>query len=122
MADNNEMRGEVLAVDETEANAGDVGAEILDVDESEEDGVLELEDENGNTVRMAFLDLVEYEGGRYALFLPVEGLDLPDMVVVLQVVDTEEDGEVFERVDDDATVQAVFAIFKERNPDEAEPQ
>ncbi len=122
MADNNEMRGEVLAVDETEAKAGDVSAEILDVDESEEDGVLELEDENGNTVKMAFLDLVEYEGGRYALFLPVEGLDLPDMVVVLQVVDTDEDGEVFERVDDDATVQAVFAIFKERNPDEAEPQ
>jgi len=122
MADNNEKRGEVLAVDETEASAGDVSAEILDVDESEEDGVLELEDENGNTVKMAFLDLVEYEGGRYALFLPVEGLDLPDMVVVLQVVDTDEDGEVFERVDDDATVQAVFAIFKERNPDEAEPQ
>lgn len=121
MADNNEMRDEMLAVDETEANAGDVSAEILDVDESEEDGVLELEDENGNTVKMAFLDLVEYEGGRYALFLPVEGLDLPDMVVVLQVVDTEEDGEVFERVDDDATVQAVFALYQERNPDEADP-
>ena len=99
------------------ADNNDTLDEILDVDESEEDGVLELEDENGNTVRMAFLDLVEYEGGRYALFLPVEGLDLPDMVVVLQVVDTDEDGEVFERVDDDATVQAVFAIFKERNPD-----
>lgn len=103
------------------ADNNDTLDEILDVDESEEDGVLELEDENGNTVKMAFLDLIEYEGGRYALFLPVEGLDLPDMVVVLQVVDTEEDGEVFERVDDDATVQAVFALYQERNPDESSP-
>lgn len=96
----------------------DMDFEILDVDESEEDGVLELEDENGDTVRLAFLDLVEYEGGRYAVFLPVEGLDVTDMVVVLQVVDTEDEGEVFERVDDDATVQAVFEIYKERNPDD----
>ncbi len=100
------------------ADNNDMDFEILDVDESEEDGVLELEDENGDTVRLAFLDLVEYEGGRYAVFLPVEGLDVTDMVVVLQVVDTEDEGEVFERVDDDATVQAVFEIYKERNPDD----
>lgn len=120
MADNNDARMDELRrlQDETEADVDEAAYDILDVDESEEDGILELEDENGNTVRMAFLDLVEYEGGRYALFLPVEGLDITDMVVVLQVVDTEEDGEVFERVDDDATVQAVFAIYQERNPDD----
>lgn len=90
--------------------------DVTDVEEDEEDGVLELEDEEGNTVRFEFLDLIDYENEQYAVLLPVEGLDLTDMVVVLRLV--EEDGEqAFERVDDDA-VQAVFALYKEKHPEE----
>lgn len=85
--------------------------------EMELDNIITLQDENGEDVRFEFLDLVEYAGNEYVVLLPVEEDD--GQVVILQLKEGDDDEvENYVGVDDDETLNAIFAIFKEKFKDE----
>ena len=91
------------------------------VNEGEElDNILVLNDEEGNEVEFEFLDLIEYEGEEYVVLLPVEEeSEEPGEVVILKLEDSEsEDEESYVSVDDEATLNKIFEIFKEKFEDE----
>lgn len=81
------------------------------------DNIITLQDESGEDVRFEFLDLVEYAGNEYVVLLPVEDDD--GQVVILQLEEGDDDEvENYVGVDDDETLNAIFAIFKEKFKDE----
>ena len=88
----------------------------------EMDNVIVLNDEDGNEVNFEFLDLIEYDGEEYVVLLPIseEGEEDDGEVVILKVEDTDEESEEesYVSVDDDATLNAVFEIFKDKFKDE----
>ena len=82
------------------------------------DNIVILNDEEGNEVKFEFLDLIELDGEEYVVLLPVE--EDSDEVVILKVEDSEDDEEMenYVSVDDEATLNQVFEIFKEKFKDE----
>lgn len=96
--------------------------EELDGINEELDNVIVLNDEDGNEVNFEFLDLIELDGEEYVVLLPMseEGEEDDGEVVILKVEDTDEesDEESYVSVDDEATLNEVFEIFKEKFKDE----
>ena len=81
------------------------------------DNIVVLNDENGEEVKFEFLDVIEYESEQYVVLLPADDED-NDEVVILKIEDTENEEESYVSVDDEATLNAVFNIFKEKFKDE----
>ena len=81
----------------------------------EEVSVLTLTDENGNDVNFEYLDCLEYEGVEYLFLLPEE--DESGEIVILEVEPVDEETENYLAVEDEETLNAVFAIFKEKFKD-----
>ena len=86
------------------------------------DNIVILNDEDGNEVKLEFLDLIDFEDEEYIVLLPVneEGDEEEGEVVILRVEDTDEeaDEESYVSVDDEDTLNKVFEIFKERFKDD----
>ena len=85
------------------------------------DNIVVLNDENGEEIRFEFLDLIEYEGEEYVVLLPEEESEEEEAgeVVILKIEDTEnEEEESYVSVDNEETLNAVFAIFKDKFKDE----
>ena len=91
-----------------------------DINENEEfDNIMVLKDEEGNEVKFEFLDLVELNDEEYVILLPmtVEGDEEEGEVLILQVEDkdtADDEEESYISVEDDAILNQVFEIFKER--------
>lgn len=84
---------------------------------SEIDNIIVLTSEDGIDVRFEFLDLVEYNGGEYVVLLPADEEEA-DEVVILQIMSgPDEEHEDYVSVEDDATLNAVFELFRQRNAD-----
>ena len=81
----------------------------------EEVSILTLTDENGQDTNFEYLDCIEYEGTEYLVLLP-EGEESNELVI-LAVEPVDEENENYLSVDDEATLNAVFAIFKEKFQD-----
>ena len=81
----------------------------------EEVSTLTLTDENGVDTTFEYLDCIEYEGTEYLVLLP-EGEESNELVI-LAVEPVDEENENYLSVDDEATLNAVFAIFKEKFQD-----
>ncbi|MCD7858497.1 MAG: DUF1292 domain-containing protein [Clostridiales bacterium] len=78
--------------------------------------VLELEDEAGNRVRYEMLDLVEYNGEAFGIFLPAE--DHGGEVAILRLAGEDaQKAEGYVPVNDEELEQAVFDIFQIKNMD-----
>ena len=90
------------------------------VNKNEElDNVMILKDEDGNEVKFEFLDLVELNDEQYIILLPVtlDGDEEEGEVLILQVEDkdtADDEEESYISVEDDAILNQVFEIFKER--------
>lgn len=84
--------------------------ELLNEDEAV---ILELTDEEGNEASFEVIDSVDYEGVEYLILLPAEDTEDSE-VVILEVVPGPNDTETFVTVDNEATLMAVYEIFKER--------
>lgn len=82
--------------------------------------VISLTDEDGNELEFEYLDQIEYEGGNYAVLLPVEEDEETedDEVVILKVISADDENEEYEIVEDEEMLQTLFDIFKEKNKDE----
>ena len=76
-----------------------------------------LTDEKGKDVEFEFLDLIEYNGEEYVVFLPAEESDEAGEVVILKIDGSDDESESYVSVDDDNVLMLVFEIFKERNKD-----
>jgi uncharacterized protein YrzB (UPF0473 family) len=81
----------------------------------EETSILTLTDENGNDVDFEYMDCIEYGGKEYLVLMPAE--DDSDEVVILEIEPVDEETENYLSVDDEAVLNAVFGIFKEKYQD-----
>ena len=96
------------------ANESNTGIEELP--ETQNDNIIVLEDENGNSVEFEFLDLIQYRGKEYVVLLPND--DSIEKVIILQLEETSDGTESYLSVDNEYTLQVVFEIFKERAKNE----
>ena len=81
----------------------------------EEVSILTLTDENGVDTTFEYLDCIEYEGVEYLVLMPED--DDSGELVILAVEPVDEELENYLAVEDEATLNAVFAIFKEKFQD-----
>ena len=81
--------------------------------EEEETSILTLTDENGQDVDFEYLDCIEYQGTEYLVLMP-EG---EDEIVIMEVEPVDEENENYLAVEDEAILDAVYAIFKEKFKD-----
>lgn len=82
----------------------------------ESDGIILLNDEDGEEYPFEMLDVVEYQGKEYAVLLPVADEDdgLEEQVVILELGPGQGDEQEYLSVDDEAVLQAVFDIFRKQ--------
>ena len=83
--------------------------------EEEEINIITLTDENGVDTEFEFLDVIEYQGSEYLILMPVE--DESGEIVILLIEPVDEETENYLAVEDEATLEAVFQLFKERYKD-----
>lgn len=86
--------------------------EVLNLDE--EIPIIELEDENGEKVEFELLDVLEYRGKEYIVVLPT---DDDSTVIIMEIEPIDEESERYLPVPDEAIVEAVYELFKEKNKD-----
>ena len=81
----------------------------------EEVSILTMTDENGEEVEFEYLDVVQYEGKEYLILLPMD--EETAEIVILEVEPVDEENENYLAVTDEAVLEAVYAIFKEKFQD-----
>ena len=82
----------------------------------EEVSILTLTDENGADVDFEYLDCIEYQGKEYLVLMPLDEEESNE-IVILEVEPVDEENENYLAVSDEAVLDAVYAIFKERYAD-----
>ena len=83
--------------------------------QEEESSVITFVDENGEEIEMEYLDCIEYDGKEYLALLPTE--EGANEVVILEVEPIDEENENYITVEDDAVLDAVYDIFKDKFKD-----
>ena len=86
--------------------------EMLD---EEQESIISLTDENGEEMRFEYLDLVEYQGKEYLVLTPAD--EDTGEIIILEIEPVDEENENYLAVMDEAVLDAVYEIFKERNKD-----
>ena len=84
-------------------------------EEEEEVSILTLTDENGEETDFEYLDCIEYEGREYLVLMPTEEPDT--QIVILEVEPVDEENENYLSVQEEAILDAVYGIFKDRYTD-----
>ena len=83
--------------------------------QEEETSIMTLTDENGVDTDFEYLDCIEYNGTEYLILMPAE--EDSSEIVILEIQPVDEENENYIAVDDEAVLDAVYAIFKERYKD-----
>ena len=81
----------------------------------EEVSILTLTDENGADVDFEYLDCIEYQGKEYLVLMPAD--EMATEIVILEIEPVDEENENYLAVEDEAVLDAVYNIFKERYQD-----
>ena len=81
----------------------------------EETGILTLTDEDGQEVDFEYLDCIDYDGKEYLVLMPADQAET--QIVILEVEPVDEENENYLSVNDEAVLDAVYGIFKERYKD-----
>ena len=81
--------------------------------EEEETSILTLTDENGQDLDFEYLDCIAYQDKEYLVLMP-EG---EDEIVIMEIEPVDEENENYLAVEDEAVLDAVYAIFKEKFKD-----
>ena len=79
--------------------------------------IIILTDETGADVRFELLDVIEHRGNDYAVLLPAD--EDAEMFTILLAEPDPADAEdyLFSGIDDQGTIDAVFAKFRKRHPE-----
>ena len=79
--------------------------------------IVTLEDEDGNEVDFELAAEIAYGGKQYVVLLPMDEEDTG--IVILEYLEgADEEGDLYQDVEDEAVLDAVFAQFKEEYKDE----
>ena len=81
----------------------------------EEESILTLTDEHGDEIQFEYLDCIAYEGKEYLILMPVD--EESNEIVILEIQPVDEENENYVAVEDEAILDAVYGIFKERYKD-----
>ena len=81
----------------------------------EEESILTLTDENGVDMQFEYLDCIEYQGIEYLILMPLS--EESAEIVILEIQPVDEENENYVAVEDEAVLDAVYGIFKERYKD-----
>ena len=81
----------------------------------EESSILTLTDENGQDVDFEYLDCIEYQGKEYLVLMPAD--EISTEIVILEVEPVDDENENYLSVEDEALLNAVYEIFKEKYKD-----
>ena len=79
----------------------------------EESSILTLTDENGVDMDFEYLDCIAYQDKEYLVLMP-EG---EDEIVIMEIEPVDEENENYLAVEDEAVLDAVYGIFKEKFKD-----
>ena len=85
------------------------------IPEEEESNLISLTDENGQETVFEYLDVVEYNGKEYLNLMPAE--DDNGEIIILEIEPVDEENENYLSVNDEALLNAVYAIFTEKYKD-----
>ena len=77
----------------------------------QEESILTLTDENGQDMDFEYLDCLTYEGKEYLVLMPAD--EPSTEIVILEVEPVDEENENYLAVEDEASGDAVFGLFKE---------
>ena len=89
--------------------------ELKDTLQEEESSILTLTDENGEDIEFEYLDCINYQDKDYLILLPVESEEME--IVILEIEPVDDENENYLAVEDEAVLDAVYGIFKERYQD-----
>ncbi len=80
-------------------------------EEEYEEEIIELLDDDGNTVKFKLLDVTEYKGEKYTLLLAAEPNDeiADDEVIIFRLNEKEE---TLEPIDDENLLEEVFEFYR----------
>ena len=81
----------------------------------EESSILTLTDEDGQEVDFEYLECIDYDGKEYLVLMPADQAET--QIVILEVEPVDEENENYLSVNDEAVLDAVYGIFKERYKD-----
>ena len=81
----------------------------------DETSILTLTDDKGNDVDFEYLDSIDYQGKEYLVLMPCE--EDSAEIVILEVEPVDEENENYLAVEDEAVLNAVYALFKEKYKD-----
>ncbi len=83
--------------------------------QEEESSLITLTDDNGVETVFEYLDCIEYQGKEYLVMIPAE--EDANEIVILEIEPVDEENENYLAVEDEAVLDAVYSIFKERYQD-----
>ena len=81
----------------------------------EEVSILTLTDENGQDTTFEYLDCMTYQDKEYLVLMPTE--DESGEIVILEVEPVDEENENYLAVEDEAILDTVYGLFKEKYKD-----
>ena len=87
--------------------------------DEEDDNILELVGDDGQTVQFELLDVVPYKDHEYIVVVPTTGDEENDSQVEIYLIkpDEGEETESYVSIEDEETEMAVYKEFQERNKD-----
>lgn len=88
--------------------------------EDEEVTILTLHDDEGSEEQFELLDLVDYQDKQYIVLFPVEDDDMEIVILQVEEIEGNDEEEAYVAVEDEAILDSVYGIFKERFKDEFE--
>lgn len=81
------------------------------LEQEQDDGIIELVDDEGTVVKFRLLDVTEYKGEKYTLLLAAEPNDdvEEDEVVIFRL---NEEEETLDPIEDEALLEEVFEFYQ----------
>ena len=86
-----------------------------DMTPEEETSILTLTDENGEDIDFEYLDCLTYQDKEYLVLMPTD--EAETQIVILEVEPVDDENENYLAVEDEAVLDAVYGMFKEKYKD-----
>lgn len=93
--------------------------------DADEINVIELFDENGESIKFEHLDTIGMNGKRYVVITPIveempDNEEIESDVYIMVIVNNEDGEEMLEMIEDEQEIASVFEVFKTRTKDDYE--
>lgn len=89
--------------------------ELLDNPLEEEESQITLTGEDGEEITFDYLDCLTYQDTEYLVLMPAETDET--QIVILEIQPVDDENETYLPVEDEAILDAVYGLFKEKYKD-----